>query len=194
MPETLEASRNEHLKAERDKTRFMASELIDALRGRHPNASWVPVNFEDEDRLEPELNNSQLLEKPNNKSFGPGRETVWSRCDYRALEVYPQWWDADGMGYRIVLGEPTLDALKVRWHQRGAACRHCAYPLRFDEPVNHFTSCEWQDLMVGRDQVFIGNGEKGIQRNKRVTPLQAEMALELFAGCAVINHGRALET
>lgn len=39
--------RSKDLKLERDKQRFFASELIDAVRGRHINVRWIPVSFED---------------------------------------------------------------------------------------------------------------------------------------------------
>lgn len=136
---TLE--RNTHLKAERDRQRLFASELINALRGRHPNARWIPVSFEDEQRLEPEAN-YRPEQKEKFRTWGPAKRSVWTEADYRALEVYPEWTDDDGNAYRIVLGEPTLDALQVTWHRRGWVCAHCADAMR-DEMPNHDLTCAW---------------------------------------------------
>ena len=105
--------RNAQLKLERNRQHFVASELIDALRGRHINAHWIPVFFEDYDRLEPEANHPPEGNSPF-RVFGPGKRSVWTLADYRALEVFPKWRDEDGQAYRIILGEPSLDALKVR--------------------------------------------------------------------------------
>jgi hypothetical protein len=183
---TLE--RNTHLKAERNRTRFFASELIDALRRRHINARWIPVSFEDTDRLEPELN-GRSNEGGMFRTWGPAKRSVWSLADYRALEVYPEWRDEDGTAYRIILGEPSLDALKVIWHQRGWICAHCADPAQHDEMPNHDVFCSWGWLTHSKPQVFIKNGEKGFQRNPDVTQQQAEMALELLAAAQLLPYG-----
>lgn len=184
----LTVERNAQLKAERNLTRFFASELIDALRRRHINARWIPVSFEDADRLEPELN-GRSDEGGMFRTWGPAKRSVWTEADYRALEVYPEWRDEDGTAYRIILGEPSLDALKVTWHQRGWICAHCADPMRQDEEPNHDLLCAWGWLTHSKPQVFIKNGEKGFQRNPDVTQQQAEMALELLAVAQVLTYG-----
>lgn len=73
----LTVERNAQLKAERNLTRFFASELIDALRRRHINARWIPVSFEDADRLEPELN-GRSDEGGMFRTWGPAKRSVWT--------------------------------------------------------------------------------------------------------------------
>jgi hypothetical protein len=119
--------------------------------------------------------------------YGPGKRSVWTLADYRALEVYPEWRDADGNAYRIILGEPALDALKIRWHREGWICEHCADPTEHDEMVNHDIYCAWGWLTHSWAQVFIE--ESGhFRRNPDVTKEQAKMAIELLEVAQVLPY------
>lgn len=179
MPTT---TRNEYLKAARNKTRFFASELIDALRGRHPTAVVVPV-------VTGEIDEPEQKKKDGKQKFriiGAYKGSKWTKSDYAALVLAPQWLDADGTSYQIKLDEPAFESVRDRVKLKGLACGQETFHLsaRMRHPVREH-ACEMCELLYSYARVYrLVDGEQ-VRNRESISKDQALIADLLLEAATV---------
>jgi hypothetical protein len=168
---TLE--RNAYRRTERNRQRFFASELVDALRGRHPQARVVPVVIG-------EIDEPEQKKKDGKQKFwviGAHKGSKWSKVDYAALVFSPQWLEADGTAYQIMLTEDDFERVRSRLKLKGWACGEEHFTLHAgDRHPPRENACEMCQLLYTWARVYkLEDGEQ-VRNRSAITREQATIA------------------
>ncbi len=179
-------SRNPELKHARDFSRFIASELIDGLRGKHPTAIVRNVYGTEQDYADEEV-------RPGSgKSFrilGANRASVWGISDYAVLVLstfFSSPHDRQPKAYSVILSEHAFEDVRSRLSLKKLACGNEHFYLTRKKPYPQPPyPCPLCELLASMHRPFVGDPE-GWRRNTRyITELQAELALELGEAATV---------
>lgn len=175
----MPTTRTEHKRLERDRQRFLASELISGLRGNHPYAQVYNVANEAEDS---ETINGKF------RILGGHRVSEWTISDYAALVVSSFYASslAEPTAYNIVMTEAEFEAVRDRLKLSGLACglEHFWLTQRKEHPLR-MKPCPMCELLSDHHPPFISTA-KGWGRNTRyTTELQAEIAVKLLEAATV---------
>jgi len=165
----------------------MASEVLDALRGRHPTAIVKNVYGTEKDYSD-ELERTHR-EGATFRVLGAYRGSVWGLSDVAVLvfsTFFSSHSDMQPKAYSVTLREPDFEALRSRLKVKGLACgeEHFYLTQKKPHPLRAY-SCPLCELLEGIHRPFLYSPE-GFRRNSRyITEVQAEVALELGKAATV---------
>ena len=184
----MSTTKIEHKRRERDKQRFLASELIAGLRGAHPYQQVYNVANE---IGEGETVNGTF------RILGGHRVSEWAVSDYAALVVSSFYSSsiAEPTAYNIVTTESQFETVRDRLKLSGLACglEHFWLTQRKEHPLR-MKPCPMCELLADHHPPFISTSE-GWRRNSRyVSEIQAEIAVKLLESATVAETSDLLSS
>lgn len=183
---SLQRSRPDVKRDERNKSRVFAAELVDALRGRHPSTRIVPVITREID--EPER--PQRDGKVKFRVLGAYKGSKWAVSDYAALVFTPNWVEPGGVYYQVTLLEPLFEEVRDRLISKGWACGAEHFSMSGRTPQAPGTkACEFCELLYKRADVYIVREGEWVRNRKMVTQAQAAIAELLLRAARVVTVG-----
>ncbi len=190
---TQASHRNAERKEARDRDRFLANEIVEALRGRHPYQVVYNVAepSEPDDGLPtPDRPPSEEVLSGGGAQFrvmGAHRGSMWGTGGYAALVVGTFFGSGVPTVYNLVLAEHDFDRLRNRLKLKGLACglEHFYLTKKVERPLRQ-KACPLCELLYYPHAPFLSTPD-GWRRNSRyVSERQAEVAMELFRACSVV--------
>lgn len=169
----------EHKGRERDRQRFLASELLSGLRSMHPYGQVYSVANEAEDG-ETVYGKFRIL--------SGHRVSEWAVSDYAALVVSSFYSNsiAEPTAYNIVMTEADFETVRDRLKLSKLACglEHFWLTQRKEHPLR-MKPCAMHELLADHHLPFISTA-KGWGRNTRyTTEIQAGIAIKLLEAATV---------
>lgn len=172
----LTLSKPDFKRQERNRQRLFANDLIDALRGRIPYPQVYLSNVGEEIEREAKASAPFTVR-------GAHRTTLWSKGDYIALVLSPNYAEADGATYRVVLFEPDFERVRDRLSAKGIACGKEHFSLRGSPPRAY--PCEMCELLYRRAAVYQLQDGEMVRNRMSVTRTQAAIADMLLEAARV---------
>lgn len=172
----------------RNHTRHLTNELLDGLRGIHPQALVLPV-FKN-DTLE-----NWEYDRSRPYSVGKAHKVInvsdkWTACDYAAMVLATERFDPETLVYQqIMLAEPDFYAARDWAMLEGYACGHETFNLSPNlrhDPHTH--TCEMCNLLATKYQVYrIGANDELRRNEEHISKGQQRIADKLMERAKVID-------
>ena len=187
------AGRNAERKEARDRDRFLANEIVEALRGQHPYqlVANVAEPSEPDDGLPvPDRPPSEEVLSGSGATFrvmGAHRGSKWGEGGYAALVVGTFFGAGVPTVYNLVLAEHDFDRLRDRLILKGMACglEHFYLTKKVERPLRQ-KACTLCELLYYPHAPFISSPDGWRRNSVYVSDKQAEVAMELFRACTVV--------
>lgn len=173
-------TKNAQLKHERDLERFIASEVVDGLRGKHPTALVRNVYGTEEDYEDEEV---RLASGKSFRVLGANRGSVWGMSDYAVLILstfFSSPHDIQPKAYSVTISEHAFEEVRARLKLKKLACgnEHFYLTRKKTHPLPPYP-CPLCELLATTHRPFVGDPD-GWRRNTRyISEVQVEVALEL---------------